>query len=279
MPLLSLHGLDHHLHFDEAECREAGSGLAESYRSAQPFPHVVIDDFLDAEILRQVAVRYPPLENKRYFDRDQERFKFQFHANEVPSGLTRNLLSELNGSAFLGFLEELTAIDGLIVDPYFSGGGLHLTRRGGHLGVHADFNIHKKMKVERRLNLLIYLNDDWPAAYGGDLELWDQQMKAPQKQVAPILGRAVIFSTTLDSYHGHPEPLSCPPDRDRRSIATYYYTAFEDGLAGVPDRSTNFQARRGTSDPTDWAIRSEHFIREWVPPRLQRYARRLNPLR
>jgi hypothetical protein len=279
MPLLALHKLDGHLYFDEAECREAGKTLSASYRDALPFPHAVIDNFMDAAVLREVAERYPSLENKPYFDRDQERFKFQFHSNEIPSGLTRNLLAELNGSAFLGFLEELTGIEGLIADPYLSGGGLHLTRRGGHLSVHADFNIHRKMKVERRLNLLVYLNEDWPAAYGGNLELWDQQMTAPQKLIAPLLGRAVIFSTALDSYHGHPEPLACPPDRDRRSLATYYYTAFENGLADVPDRSTNFRARRGTRDPTDWAIRSEHFIRDWVPRRLQRYARRLNPLR
>jgi Rps23 Pro-64 3,4-dihydroxylase Tpa1-like proline 4-hydroxylase len=227
-----------------------------------------------ADLLRKVHANYPSLESKDSFDRDQERLKFQFHAEEVPSGLTRNLLAELNGRAFLGFLEEMTGIDGLIADPYLSGGGLHLTRRGGHLGVHADFNIHGKMKVERRLNLLLYLNDGWLDEYGGKLELWDREMTRCEKRIAPVIGRAVVFNTSLDSYHGHPDPLTCPPERDRRSIATYYYTALPEGLPGVKTRTTNFRVRPGSADQTDWAVRFHHFLNDWVPPRLRHYARR-----
>ena len=88
------------------------------------------------------------------------------------------MFAELNGEAFLKFLEEMTGISGLIPDPYFVGGGMHETKRGGHLGVHADFNIHDKLKLERKLNLLIYLNEDWSPEFGGELELWDTGMRA-----------------------------------------------------------------------------------------------------
>jgi len=94
--------------------------------------------------------------------------------------------------------------------------------------------------------------------------------------VAPVLGRAVVFSTTLDSYHGQPNPLACPPDRDRRSIATYYYTAFAEGLDAVPQRTTNFRSRPGTTDKKDRQVALNHLINDWVPLRLQRYARKLN---
>ncbi|MBB5685133.1 2OG-Fe(II) oxygenase [Sphingobium boeckii] len=277
MSVLQLHSIDGFLHFDEAECRAAGKALAASYQTASPFPHVVIDDLLDADVLRDVAAHYPATDDKTFFDRDQERFKFQFHPEEVPSGQTRNLLAELNGRAFLGFLEEMTGITGLVSDPYYAGGGLHLTRRGGHLSVHADFNVHGEMKMERRLNLLVYLNEDWPDAYGGKLELWDREMKGCEKSVAPLLGRAVVFNTSLDSFHGHPDPLSCPPERDRRSIATYYYTALGDGQTAIPIRTTTFQTRPGSADKTDWGVKSGHFIADWVPRRLQRYAKRINP--
>lgn len=277
MTMLTLHNKNDYIFFEKEECRAAGKKLAEEYQNASPFPHIVVDDLLDKDVLRGVAANFPALDGKSFFDRAQERFKFQFLPREVPNGRTRNLLAELNSEAFLGFLEEMTGITGLIPDPYFTGGGLHLTRRGGHLGVHADFNIHKRMQLERRLNLLIYLNDDWPDEYGGKLELWDRAMTRCERSVAPLMARAVVFSTNSDSFHGHPEPLSCPPERDRRSIATYYYTARTEGLRGVAKRTTTFQPRPGTGDVPDRRVRLNHFIQDWVPPRLQRYARRLNP--
>lgn len=277
MPLLSVQKIDEYLYFDENECRSAGRALAAEYQNAEPFPHIVIDQLLDPEILRDVAQNYPTLEGQAYFDRDQERYKSQFKPESVPNGRTRNLLAELNSRAFLAFLEEMTGITGLISDPYFSGAGLHVTRAGGHLSVHADFNIHGEMKVERRLNLLVYLNEDWPTEYRGELELWDRQMKACVKSIAPLLGRAVVFNTSLDSFHGQPDPIACPPGRDRRSIATYYYTAFTARIADVPQRSTTFQTRPGTGDRPDWRTRTDHLINDWVPPRLQRFAKRLNP--
>jgi Rps23 Pro-64 3,4-dihydroxylase Tpa1-like proline 4-hydroxylase len=272
--MLHLSNLDGYLAFDERECRSEGQRLASQYRLAEPFPHIVIDDFIDPDLLRKVHDGYPATEGKQFFDRDQERFKFQFQPQESSSGLVRNLFAELNGQAFLAFLKELTGINGLLSDPYFEGGGLHETKRGGHLGVHADFNLHGRMATERRLNLLVYLNQDWDPEYGGQLELWDRQMNECVVSVEPVLGRAVIFNTALDSYHGHPDPLNCPPSRTRRSMATYYYTAPEQ-TALLPKRTTNFQARPGSHDRVDWAIKRWHFVNDWVPPRLQKIAHRL----
>jgi Rps23 Pro-64 3,4-dihydroxylase Tpa1-like proline 4-hydroxylase len=272
--MLHLSNVNGYLALGAEECRELGRSLADQYRNASPFPHIVIDDFIDPEALRGVLAEFPSSENKKFFDRDQERLKFQYQPHESSSGLVRNLFAELNSQAFLGFLEEMTGIDGLISDPYFEGGGLHETKRGGHLGVHADFNVHSRLRVERKLNLLIYLNEDWEDDYGGQLELWDRQMKACEVKVKPEFGRAVIFSTALDSFHGHPDPLNCPPERSRRSIATYYYSAPEEGLAALPKRTTNFRARPGSEDKSDWQIRRHHFVNDWVPPKLQRIAHR-----
>lgn len=273
MSLLSLQQVGSYVAFDEAECRDAGKALADKYRDAEPFPHIVMDDFIDAATLRQVLDAYPSAEGRATLDRNQERLKYAYHPNETRSPLLRNLLSELNGQAFLGFLEEMTGFEGLVSDPYFVGGGLHETKRGGHLAVHADFNVHSKTKLERKLNLLVYLNEDWRDDFGGALELWDRQMKSCAVSVSPILGRAVVFTTSLDSYHGHPDPLVCPPDRTRRSIATYYYAAMDAGTAAVPDRGTAYQVRPGSGDRVDWSARRRHFVREWVPPAVRRIVR------
>ena len=260
---------------DADECLQLGRSLSGKYQDASPFPHIVIEDFLEPSVLQAVLADFPSSKNKAFFDRDQERLKFQYSPQEVSSGPVRNLFAELNSQPFLRFLEEMTGIQGLISDPYYEGGGLHETKRGGHLGVHADFNIHGRLKLERRLNLLVYLNEDWDESFGGELELWDRAMNKCMVRVKPEFGRAVIFNTDLDSFHGHPDPLNCPPERSRRSIATYYYTAVEDGLSSLPQRTTNFRRRPGSGDKTDWKIRRHHFINDWIPPKLQRIARRL----
>lgn len=269
MSVLELHDRGGLYAFDEAECTEAGKQLAERYQSAQPFPHIAIDDFVPKSVLHEVLAEFPSSDGHEFFDRDQERFKYQYHPQECGPRV-RNLLAELNSQAFLAFLSSMTGIKGLIADPYYLGGGLHETKRGGHLGVHADFNIHNKMKLQRRLNLLIYLNDDWDDSWGGHLELWDREMKGCTEKVAPLIGRAVLFNTDLDSFHGHPDPLACPPERSRRSIATYYYTAPPEGVANLPKRTTVFKERPGSTDRADWKVRAQHFWKDWAPPAVQR---------
>ena len=107
-----------YLHFDRDQCVAAGTALADQYRNARPYPHVVMDDFLSTDVLRRVNAEFPDRNGRTYFDRPQERFKYQFNPNTVESGLVRNLLAELNSEPFLAFLSALTGIDHLISDPY-----------------------------------------------------------------------------------------------------------------------------------------------------------------
>jgi hypothetical protein len=137
---------------------------------------------------------------------------------------TRDLLREFNSPGCLQFLETLTGIGNLMSDPYFEGGGLHQIEPGGFLKVHADFNWHPRLRLDRRLNLIVYLNKDWREEYNGHLELWDRSMSRAVRKVLPVFNRAVVFSTTSWAYHGHPEKLACPSGQTRKSLALYYYT-------------------------------------------------------
>lgn len=137
---------------------------------------------------------------------------------------SKNFIQMLNGPEFLKFLEDITSIKHLIPDPYLEGGGFHSIGVGGFLKIHADFNWHAKLKLHRRINVLFYLNSEWKSEWGGDLELWDSNMKCCIKRIEPIINRMVIFNTTDNSFHGHPDPLKCPENIERKSIALYYYT-------------------------------------------------------
>ncbi|WP_213875674.1 2OG-Fe(II) oxygenase [Pseudomonas sp. dw_358] len=204
-----------------------GASLAEPYQQATPFPHVVIDNFLPDELIARLCADFPvdPTADETLYERGYKgQLKRQINPNHCSPWL-RSVFAVFNSAPMLNLMERLTGIEGLIPDPYFVGGGLHETRAGGFLGVHSDFRLNKKLKVQRRINAIIYLNPDWEESYGGHLELWDKPMTRCLERVLPVYNRCVIFNTDEDSNHGHPEPLTCPPDRSRRSIALYYYTA------------------------------------------------------
>ena len=259
---------------DKAQCITAGAALHERYAAAEPFPHIVLDDFIDADVLRRLAAEWPETgPDRTYYDRSQERLKYEWQPHDVKTPGLRAFLAEMNAEPMVRFIESLTGIKKLIADPYYIGAGLHETKRGGHLGVHADFNIHKQMNLRRRVNLLIYLNDDWDPEWNGALELWSRDMRQCRASAQPLMGRAVVFNTDLDSYHGVPDKIACPPDRSRRSIALYYYTAPDDGLDAIPHRTTMFKRRPGTDDATDWRMIRQHAVADWLPPVLYRALR------
>ena len=73
----------------------------------------------------------------------------------------------LNSSIVLKAISKQIGIKKLIPDPYFSGGGLNITKKGGLLDIHVDGNYHDAMNLNRRLNLIIYFCKNWKKKYGG----------------------------------------------------------------------------------------------------------------
>lgn len=201
--------------------------LRAQYQSADPFPHIVIDGLFDDRVLDRVVAEFPKPDEMRWmtFDSPTEKKLGYYHEHSTITPGLRAFLDALNGFETLLFLEELTGIEGLIPDPYFGGGGLHQIESGGFLKIHTDFNVHPKLKLDRRVNMLIYLNRDWRDEWGGHLELWNASMTERRQHIAPLFNRTVVFSTTDTSFHGHPHPLTPPPGVTRKSVSLYYYTA------------------------------------------------------
>lgn len=167
------------------------------YAAADPYPHSVIDAFLPKTILERVVSEIPRPGETDWIEFDDGRGKKLASKVETQLGsATRALLYQLNSSVFIDFLETLTGIRGLVPDPHFWGGGVHQIVRGGFLKIHADFNRHPRLNLDRQLNLLIYLNPEWHEEWGGHLELWDRDMIQCRKKILPIFGRCVVFSTT-----------------------------------------------------------------------------------
>jgi len=200
------------------------------YRQASPFRHIVIEDFFLPEIARQLTTEFPPLnwDQWRKYDNAIENKKLINHWDKF-GGLTYRVFEYLCSPVFLDHMKGLTEISNLEPDPGLNGGGLHVHGPGGKLNVHLDYSVHPKLKKERRINLLVYLSADWLEAWGGHLEFWthDTARNKPGQLARKIecrFNRAVIFDTTQNSWHGLPEPLTCPAGVTRKSLAIYYVT-------------------------------------------------------
>jgi hypothetical protein len=222
------------------------TSLAAGYQTAEPCPNFVVDDFLPEAVLRDLLAVFPKPRTITHLEFDDElQVKLAYNRVDVLPPVIRSLLFYLNSPPVLQFLESATGITGLIPDPYLTGGGLHQIEPGGKLDIHADFNRLERLKLDRRLNLLLYLNSDWKEEYGGHLELWDRSMTKCVKKILPVFNRCVVFSTTDHAYHGHPLPLTCPRGMTRKSMALYYYTNGRPVEEATSAHSTLFQRRPG----------------------------------
>ena len=253
--------------------------LAKLYQGALPFPFIVIDDFLPGVIAEAVADDLPDRASRDWTKlptEDQKGKHVISDESKLPL-IIRALIHELNSGYFLRFLEKLTGIDELIADTKLVGGGVHMVERGGKLSVHVDFSHHPTNGLNRRLNFLLYLNKNWQEEYGGHFELWSRDIKTCEQKILPIFNRCAIFSTSPISYHGHPEPLSCPESMTRNSIALYY---FSKGRPKEEDSEHNTLFKSRPEDSfrfTNFIVRaaSSSRFRELMPPIFYTLARKL----
>jgi Rps23 Pro-64 3,4-dihydroxylase Tpa1-like proline 4-hydroxylase len=259
------------LNLNSKEARALGEELSGSYCFAEPFPHIVIDNFLPLPFIEEIHHLFPKeiLADDQFYENDYSGLHKRQVLPESCGQKIREIFHFFNSAPVLQFLEGLTTIESLIGDPYFNGGGFHEIFCGGKLGIHADFRINEQLHLNRRINMLIYLNKNWNPDFGGNLELWDRQMRSKVDSIAPLFNRCVIFNTDADSYHGHPDPLNTPAEITRKSIALYYYTASKKVYEDTPAHSTMFVARPQDSSHIKRLtakLRLQNYLKDWIPP-------------
>jgi hypothetical protein len=221
--------------------------LMDTYRNGKPFPFIILDALLDPASALQAFQAFPPVQDKGWIH--------YVHVNARKHGLNKMdrippylgaVIQKFNSDRFVRFLEKLTGIQGLHADETLDGGGLQLSQRGGFLNIHSDLNVHPHKRTwKRRVVVLLYMNKTWDTAWGGDLELWERDMSTCVQKITPVFNRCVVFTTDQDSFHGVPDPIMCPENETRKSIALHYYTVEE---KAPRMRTTNYRAR-----PTDGA--------------------------
>jgi len=207
---------------DLEELESKAADLHREFDSAQPFPHVVVDNLLS--LSPSAADAFPDIDWDGWNDlggRYQRNKRTCADIQLIPEPF-KELIRALCEPRFLKVLEQITGIAQLLPDPYLAGGGLHISGPGGILSPHTDFHVYRGLSLYRRVNVIVYLTEEWSAEDGGCLSLYDGQDRAVQT-VVPDWGRAVIFRTDDQSIHGFPVPVA--DGKWRRSVALYYYTA------------------------------------------------------
>lgn len=196
-----------------------------------PFTHFYIDDFFEPEFADNLFNAFPSTNSKSWEvsnDTDIEvkmRSKWESEF-DIPKYIV-DAVRIMNSSYFLNSLSKILKIPKLIPDPYFTGGGLNMTVSGGLLDVHVDGNYHDASGLNRRVNVILYLNPNWEKSWGGEFGLYDNNGENLVKKISPIHNRLLAFDTNDYSFHGLPEPLRFPNGLGRKSIILYYYTKAE----------------------------------------------------
>ena len=250
------------LHPDVQNCATA---LGQKFAAAQPFKHVVIDRFLDDEFCRELMDQFPSFDQSRAVNEHGEIGRKSAIPDLSRLGAPYRRFDELmRDSGFLDLMSRLTGIPKLLYDPEYVGGGTHENLSGQELDPHVDFNFHPRQHWHRRLNLIVFLNPQWEASWGGCLELirdpWTPRTAGSVERVIPIANRAVIFETTESSWHGF-ERIQLPPGGpvvSRRSLAVYFYTQDRPASETAPDHSTVYVQRSlGDQIQAGYTLREE----------------------
>ena len=252
---LLVSSLWHENQFDQKRRR----ALYQAFKDGKPFPHLVIDGLFGSDLLELIAGEFSAFKPSDWLhiNSDNESTRRSKY-NSALKAASNFYFATIHSRAFVEFLTDVTGVDNLIPDPNLLGGGLHEVRTGDWFGVHVDFALHSKTRLNNELVLITYLNKDWKEDYGGALELWDAATNTRAKAIVPLFGRTVILKHGETSLHGHTEPVKAPDGRPRRSVAAYYYsnqTAVTGVMNEAIERGSAFYAapaHASTAAPRSW---------------------------
>ena len=229
-----------------------------NFRGNFPFDFTVCDNFFNKEIAKRLEKEFPKYESNLWhiYKNPLEIKKTNNNWNNFQE-LTYLTFHHLNSDFFIKYLSEKTKNNKLISDSGLNGGGLHIHGSGGKLNPHLDYNIHPKLNFQRKINIIIFLTNNWKKTWGGSLGLWsnDKKNKLPKKleqTIYPKFNRAIIFDTTQNSWHGLINRVKTKKGITRNSIAAYYLT---DSFKNITNRSKALFA------PTSYQKNNEKIIK------------------
>jgi len=227
---------------------EAGR-YQDAFLHAEPFKHVVIENFFEPSFARRLLDEFPSFDRKLAMNEHGGvgGKAVNTRIREI-SAAYKELYQAISSQPFLDLISRLSGIPDLILDPKLFGGGTHDNQHGQELDAHVDFNYDEAQQLHRRLNLIVYLNEDWKTEWGGAIEIHSNPRDPAANRIRaydPLFNRCVMFETNEYSWHGFPK-INLPPDKrhlSRKSISIYLYTKERPAEEIVPVHGTFYIQR------------------------------------
>jgi len=244
--------------------------IRRDFQAQTPFHYVVIDDFLEFEEAERLLHEFPAVDRDSWIDVKMAHQRKKWARPAVDGSAAGGFFVEANSPELRSLLGGITGLEGLLADPELEGAGYHQILDGGFLNIHVDFN-RLSNGLDRRLNLLVYLNRGWKPEFGGNLELWDRAGAERIANIEPAFNRCVLFETNEVSYHGHPVPVRTRGTTTRKSLSIYYYTKGREDISYVPNHTTIYFNTQG-------AIGRLRILRAGFEQRVRKYRLKLQRL-
>lgn len=229
--------------------------LYKAFVSNTPFPNIEFRDFLDEGIA--LGMKNEITNSYRKYNHLLKNFtRNGSHMIELCEAgdycpIAHRLIGDLHSKYFVGWLEKVTGIDGLIPDPWLIGASYMRCYRGDSLQVHSDFNWNDKLKLHRKLTLVIYLNPEWEEEWNGDIQLWDKEKQKCVKKYFPSNGNMVLWENQKYAFHGHPNPLNCPEHITRDGFRLFYYVSDATPKEDEPPHRSLYWFDENSKEPFD----------------------------
>jgi len=231
--------------------------LSSKFLNAEPFEHIIIDNFLDETYANTLHNCFPEKFDNWYKYENPIEVKYTYdHIEELEDPMNKYFYY-LSSHKMIEVFRKLTNIQDITFDEYLHGAGLHCHPRYGRLNIHLDYEKHPITNKERRLNIILFLSKNWNAEWNGQNELWNKEATKCLVKTNVKFNRAIIFKTNDVSWHGLPTPILCPENEFRKTLAFYYVSPLQ-SIKTLYRNKANYIA----SDEQDTNIKKLCKIRE-----------------